>query len=116
MQPVEQIVRYPFGEASLESLSASGAQALDIVNSVTVVDGETIQATANRTINLTIDESVKLGDQIHFKLKTSGTQNTIFGTGIKGADISGVAEKTKTVTAVFDGNEFVLSGAPTQID
>lgn len=112
----DQIVKYPFGAASELSLSASGAQALDIANSVTVVDGASIAATGARTINLAVNESVALGDRIIFKLKTAATQETDFGTGIIGASITGVAGKTKTVEAVFDGSNFVVSGAPVQID
>jgi len=112
----EQIVRYPFGDASQLSLTASGSQELEIVNSVTVVDGASVEASASRTINLAIDESVKLGDRILFKLKTAGTQETDFGTGIQAASIVGVAGKTKTIEFVFDGNVFVPTGAPAQID
>lgn len=113
---VEQIVKYPFGEASILGLSASGAQALEINNSMTVVDGASIAATADRTINLTIDESVAMGDRILLKVKTTATENTVFGTGITGVTFAGVAGKTKTVEAVFDGSVFVVSGAPVQID
>ncbi|RKE02312.1 hypothetical protein [Marinifilum flexuosum] len=112
----EQIVRYPFGEASQLSLSASGAQDLEIVNSVTVVDGATVEATADRTINLTIDENAKVGDRILFKVKTNATEKTIFGSGITGVTIDGVAGKTKTIEFVFDGAGFVPAGAPVQID
>lgn len=112
----EQIVRYPFGEASQLSLSAAGAQALEIVNSVTVVDGATVEATADRTINLTIDEGMKAGDRLLFKVKTNATEKTIFGTGITAASITGVAGKIKTIEFVFDGAGFIPVGAPTQID
>ena len=113
---LEQIVKYPFGEASELSLSATGAQALEINNAMTVVDGASIAATGARTINLAVSESVALGDRILFKLKTAATQETDFGTGITGASITGVEGKTKTVEAVFDGSNFVVSGAPVQID
>lgn len=113
---VEQIVKYPFGEASSLSLTASGDQELEINNAMTVIDGASIAATAARTINLTIDENVSVGDRILLKVKTTATETTVFGTGITGVSITGVAGKTKTVEAVFDGDNFVVSGAPVQID
>lgn len=109
-------VKYPFGAADTLSLSATGAQALTIDNQMTVIDGVTTVATGNRTINLTINSLVKTGARIFLKLKTTGTETTIFGTGMSGATITGVAGKTKTVEFVYDGTNFVEAGTPVQID
>ena len=109
-------IKYPFGEADEQALSATGAQALTIVNSVTVVDGVTTEATGNRTLNLTIDDEVKKGALLFVKSKTNGTETTIFGTGITSATITGVAGKTKTQGFVYDGSVFLPLGTAQQID
>lgn len=109
-------VKYPFGAADTLSLSATGAQALTIDNQMTVIDGVTTVATGNRTINLTINSLVKTGARIFLKLKTTGTETTVFGTGMSGATITGVGGKTKTVECVYDGTNFVMAGTAIQID
>jgi hypothetical protein len=112
----DEIIKWPFGAASEAALTATGAQALTVVNQMTIVDGVTIEATGNRTINLTIDENVEAGAIMFVKSKTNGTETTIFGTGMQGATITGVDGKTKTVAFIYDGTNFVEAGTPVQID
>ena len=109
-------IRFPFADADIVALTATGAQALKIVNDMTIVDGVTTEATGNRTLNLTIDPLVTVGARIFIKSKTNGTETTIFGTGMSGATITGVAGKTKCVEFVYDGSKFVEAGTPVQID
>lgn len=113
---MSQIIKYPFGPATEVALSASGAQAIAVDNDLTLIDGVSVAATADRTIDLTIPDDIKVGARIVFRLKTTGTENTIFGTGINGANIVGVAGKTKTVEAVFNGTSFDVIGTAGQID
>lgn len=113
---MSQIIKYPFGPATQVALSADGAQAIAIDNDLTMVDGVSVPATGDRTINLTIPDDIDEGARIVFRLKTAATENTIFGTGITGATIVGVAGKTKTVEAVFNGTVFEVIGTPGQID
>ncbi len=112
----DEIVKYPFGAASEVALSASGDQAIDIVNQLTIIDGVSTPATADRTLNLTIDEGVMAGAEIVLKTKTAATESTTPGTGMTGAAIVGVAAKTFTVRYVYDGSTFVQIGASAQID
>jgi len=112
----DQIIKYPFGPATEVALTADGAQAITVKNDLTIVDGVTVPATGNRTVNLTIDENLKAGARIVFLLKTAATETTIFGTNITGATITGVAGKTKTVEAVFNGTGFDVIGTAGQID
>lgn len=112
----DQIIKFPFGPATEVALSADGAQAITVENMLTVVDGVTAVATGNRTINLRLDDNLEVGARLVFKLKTTGTETTIFGTNITGATVTGVAGKTKTVEAVFDGTGFVVVGTAGQID
>lgn len=112
----DSIVKWPFGEASTVALSVSGTQAVTIQNELTILDGVSVQASAARTINLTIEESVGVGAKILVKSKTAGTEATNFGTNMKGKALVGVAGKTKTATFIYDGTNFVESGADVQID
>ena len=109
-------IDWPFGPADVVALTASGAQAISIENRMTIIDGVTVEATGNRTINLTIDEEVSAGALLLVKSKTNGTETTIFGTGISGATITGVAGKTKNTLFVYDGSNFVEAATPIQID
>jgi hypothetical protein len=111
-----QIVKYPFGPATEVALTATGAQAIAVDNDLTIVDGVTVEATGNRTLNLTVDPSVNAGARMFVKSKTNGTETTIFGTTMQGATITGAAGKTKCVEFIYDGTNFVEAGTPVQID
>jgi hypothetical protein len=113
---MEPKVKYPFGDADEQALTATGAQALEIDNQQTIIDGVTVEATADRTLDLTIGETVKPGARLFIKLKTNGTEDTIFGDNMQGTTITGVAGKTKVVEFVYDGANFVEAGTPVQID
>ncbi len=109
-------VSWPFGEATTTALSATGAQAISVDNDMTILDGVTVVATGNRTINLTIPTDIKAGARILVKAKTTGTETTIFGTGCLAPTVTGVAGKTKTVELVYDGTNFVATGTAVQLD
>ena len=113
---MSEIIKWPFGPATEEALSATGAQAITVVNNLTIVDGVSTPATAARTLNLTIDDNLEDGARLLLKLKTAATETTVFGTSITGVTITGVAGKTKVVEAVYDGSVFVVAGTPVQID
>lgn len=110
------IIKWPFGAATVETLNATGTQAITIVNEMTIVNGATVIATGNRTLNLTVGELVGIGAMLVIKTKTTATTTTIFGTAMLGATITGVAGKTFVATFVYDGSAFVNSGTPVQID
>lgn len=109
-------VKWPFGPADTVALSATGAQAITVDNELIFVDGVTTQATGNRTLNLTIDAGVKAGARLVVKSKTNGTETTIFGTSMIGLTITGSAGKTIVTTFVYDGTNYIESGAQVQID
>jgi len=114
--PEVGVIRNPFGEVVTEVLTATGAQAITVSGSLVFIDGVTVEATGNRTINLTIDSELRKGARIIVESKTNGTETTIFGTSITGATITGVAGKTKVTEFVYNGSAFVNSGTPVQID
>lgn len=109
-------VKHPFGEGASVALTATGTQAITISNSFTVIDGVTVSATGNRTLNLTVSSELEAGALIFLKSKTDGTETTIFGTGFSAPTITGVAGKTKTQLLVYDGASFKPAGTSVQID
>lgn len=112
----DEIVKWPFGDLETIALTATGTQALQIKNGLTVVDGVTVEATGNRTLNLTFDDQLEAGAMLLVKSKTNATETTIFGTGITAPTITGVAGKTHTQMFMYDGTAFVAVGADQQID
>lgn len=114
--PTAGKVKYPYGAAEVLTLTAGdAAQNLTIVNDLTIVDGVTNEATVARTINVTVDtDSVNVGAKLFIKTKTNATENTVFGTGITGTTYAGVAGKTITKTAIYDGVDFKIENE--QID
>ena len=109
-------IKFPFGNADVQVLTATGAQNLTITDNLTILDGVTNIATGNRTINLTIGADVPAGAMIVVQSKTTATETTIFGTGITSATITGVAGKTINQTFIYNGTAFVAGGAQQQID
>jgi hypothetical protein len=112
----DPIVKWPFGEASVAALTATGDQAIALANDMTIINGATTQATGNRTINLTIGAGVGVGAMIVAKLKTNGTETTTFGTGFTAPVMTGVAGKTKVVSFIYDGASFIQTGTAVQLD
>lgn len=109
-------IKWPFGLGETLVLSATGAQALTINDNLTIIDGVTVEATANRTLNLTIDSEISLGARLLIKTKTNGTEDTIFGTGITSVTVTGAAGKTFTQGFTYDGDAFLPDGTSVQID
>lgn len=112
----DTIVKWPFGAASKVALSASGAQEIEIVNDLTIVDGATIPATGDRVLNIKIADTVSAGAMILVKSKTTAAEKTSFGDKITGPEITGVAGKTNVACFIHDGNDFVQTGAAVQVD
>ena len=109
-------IKWPFGEGDSKPLTATGAQALTIDDNLTIIDGVTVQATGNRTLNLTIDSELKSGARLLVKTKSNGTETTIFGTGITSVTVTGVAGKTFSQGFTYDGTVFLQDGTFVKID
>ncbi len=109
-------LKWPFGLGETLVLTATGAQVLAIDDNLIIIDGVTVEATADRTLDLTIDPEIKLGAMLLVKSKTNGSEDTIFGTGITAPTITGVAGKTFTQGFKFDGTTFLPEGLSVQID
>ena len=109
-------VKFPYADATVLTLTATGAQALTIDNMLTIVDGVAVEATGDRTLNLTIDAELPIGALALVETKANGTEDTIFGTGITSVTVTGTAGKTNTQLFVFNGTAFVPGGLTTLID
>ena len=109
-------IKNPFGLADSKELTATGTQALVIDDNMTIIDGVAVEATSNRTLDLTIDPEIKAGAKILLKSKTNASETTIFGTGISSVTITGSAGKTKTQSLTYDGTNFLPDGTAVQID
>ena len=110
------IAKWPFGAAMIILLVAAGAQAIEIGNTLTILDGESVVSTGDRTLNLSIANDVEPGARLIVKNKTTGTESLIPGEGMRGTTVSGVAGKTKVVEYVYDGKKFIQTAAAVQID
>lgn len=110
------IAKWPFGDATVVQMSATGEQNVDIYNNVTIVDGASVVATGARTLNLAISPDVAAGARMIVKTKTTATEALTPGTGMTGAATAGVAGKTKVAEYVYDGTTFIQTAAAVQID
>lgn len=113
---MSKTIRFPFNDAKIIALTATGAQALTIADTLTILDGVTVEATGNRTLNLTLASDLLVGSRIIVRSKTNGTETTIFGTVMIGATITGAAGKTINTEFIYDGVNFEQTGAEQQID
>lgn len=110
------IVKWPYGAATILAMTATGAQDFDIVNNLTFVDGSSVVATDNRTLNLTADADLTPGARVIVKTTSNATEKLNPGTGVKGEAITGVAGKTFVTEYVYDGTGFIQTGKSIQID
>lgn len=110
------IVKWPYGAATILAMTATGAQDFDIVNNLTLVDGSSVIATDNRTLNLTADADLTLGARVIVKTTSTATEKLNPGTGVKGEAVTGVAGKTFVAEYVWDGTGFIQTGKSIQID
>lgn len=110
------IVKWPFGAATILLMAAAGLQAFDIVNNLTIVDGSSVVATGDRTLNLTADAGLAPGARVIVKTTSAAAGKLIPGAGVKGESITGVAGKTFVAEYVYDGISFVQAGKSIQID
>ncbi len=103
-------LKYPWGAATTETMSATGTQAITINNNKTVIDGVTTQATGNRTIDLTINSEIIAGAELIITNKTAATETLTHGTLITAPVIIGTAGGTTTQSYEYDGAVFRPSG------
>jgi len=107
-------VKWPNGPADHQAPAHATTQEVTITNSLTIF--EPAIATANVTMNVTVDSEVKKGALLLVKFKTTGTETLTFGTGIEGVLITGSAGKTRTKLFMYTGTNFDAVGFVELID
>ena len=112
----EKNVEFPVGAIGTASMTATGTQAITIKDMYTIIDGVTVEATSNRTINLTITSGVRAGARILVQSKANASETLTFGTGITSAVSTGAAGQTTNQEFVYNGTAFVAAGAEQKID
>lgn len=116
MEQQNPIVKWPYGMATILMLSAVGVQALAVNNNMTIVDGVSVVATDDRTLDITADPGLEPGAVLLLKTKSVGTEELIPGIGVKGETITGVAGKTQVAQYIYDGSYFIQTSDFIQID
>lgn len=109
-------IQAPFGKCDVLALTAAGAQAITIDDYLTIIDGATVQSTASRTLNLTINPELRIGATLYIKNKATATETFVPGTNMVGITTAGVAGKTQIIQYVYDGINFKQSTSGVQID
>ena len=103
---MSEIIRYPFGKADEQSVTAAATMAATINNSETYITISTLSAAG--TLNLTIGSGVRTGDKLYVRTTSDGTARTItFGTGFLAKALAGTISKSNLSTFIFDGTVFV---------
>lgn len=113
---IQDLIDANVATTDVQTLSATGAQALTISSRFTEIDGVTTQATGNRTLNLTVEAFVPAGARLLVRSKTAGTETTIFGTAIDAPTITGEAGKTFVQEFIYNGTTFYAAGTAVKID
>lgn len=107
-------VKYPFGAALFNTVASAATIALDVENSL---QHTTIALEEAATINVTPAAGLEPGAILVLKVSSDGTARDLtLGTGITGPALSGVINKTKVVSFIYDGSNFVQMAAAVQID
>jgi hypothetical protein len=109
-------IKFPFGDADVQAMTETGAQALTITDNLTILDGVTVEATGNRRINLTVDAEVPVGAMLLVRNQTNGTETLTFGTGITAPVQTGVAGTIHNQLFMYNGTVFEATSADQQIN
>lgn len=109
------ILHWPVGPADVQTPDYAATLAVTVKNRMTILKPAIL--TGDSTLNLTISPELPKGSILLLKVKaTANADDMTLGTGIEGAVIVGVAGKNKTQAFVYDGTEFLPTGAAVQID
>lgn len=109
-----QDVRYPFGEADVQTLTDGATIALAITDALTIASVSLSQAA---TINVTPAADLPVGSVLYLKVTSDTTARDVtLGTGITGPTLAGTISKTKMQQFVYDGSAFIAAAALIQLD
>jgi hypothetical protein len=106
--------KFAFGHSTALLIVFSASMQATVSETRTIA---TINMTGNGTLALSEDAKPTLGDEIILKVSSDGTARDLtFGTGFTAPVLTGVINKTKVITLVYDGTAFIPSGAAIQIN
>ncbi len=106
--------KFKIGSAVVFALASAAAIELETSESKSVV---TIDLEEDATLALSSDALPSPGDELILKVSSDATARDLtLGTGITAPVIAGVINKTKVQSFVYDGGNFIATGAPVQID
>jgi hypothetical protein len=105
-------VLFPVPE--IKEPAAAATLDINIQQMTTIVNVGTMAA--DMTVNATIDDQVTEGALVIMKLTSDSTGRAVtFGTGFNAPSLSGVANKTKYATFMYDGTQLVPVGTSASI-
>lgn len=111
----DQKIEVVFPTQEAQTLVAAAAIAVTVKRQVTIIDLGELEADA--TLNATIGADVERGAMVTVKAKSDTTARSLtFGTGFTAPAITGTISKTKVVSLIFDGTNFIPMAAAVQID
>jgi len=98
---------WPVGDADKIQVASTATINASVSNRLTILEIDTL--TTAGTLNITIDPQVPIGSTLVIKVPCgSPARDLTLGTGLTGTVVTGVANKTKYVTALYDGVTFVV--------
>ncbi len=110
------IAKWPFGAATVVGLSATGDQAVDIYNNLTIIDGTTVVATAARTFEPRDQPGHRTRGTSDRKDKNNCNRNPDPGRRHDRYGDDRRGRKTKVAEYVYEGVTFIQTAAAVQID
>lgn len=106
--------KYGIGNSVAFTLGFAANMELNVSESRSIV---TVSMTGNGTIALADEAKPVIGDEVIIKASSDDTARTLtFGDGFTAPALAGTISKTKVQALVYDGDTFVASADPVQID
>jgi hypothetical protein len=106
--------KYQIGSSTAITVAYAATMEINPTESRTIA---TIDLTGAGTLDIGDEATPQVGDELILKVSSDGTARDLtLGTGITGPVLTGVINKTKVQTFVYDGSNFIATAAAVQID
>lgn len=106
--------RFKIGYAIALTIAFAAEMLANVSDSVNII---TIDMTDAGTLALDAKSKPVVGDRVILKVSSDTTARSLtFGTGFKAPVLAGVISKTKVQEFVYDGSQFIATGAAVQIN
>lgn len=107
-------IKGPFGLIQDVTIAATGATAVTI--NKTAYNSAIPTLSGNATLTVTAGADLQVGEMFHLAIATAATQTFTFAGDIVAPVVTGVAGKTWSQSFVFNGTNFLPTGAKIQVD